>query len=143
MRAGVWVQAVKSRAIAVRIRTECFIFTRSSLVISIYAKLGVLIVKRLCQAWRYKSSPSLKIMQRPDPESAYYEDFSEFQAKLSARIVMLRRAKGYKQEDMLEAELSRRHYQRMEEEPDKIVSLWQVYKIARALEIDIAELLQV
>jgi transcriptional regulator with XRE-family HTH domain len=79
-------------------------------------------------------------MQRPDPESAYFEEFQQFQRKLSARIKELRLAHGYKQEDMLEFELSLRQYQRMEQDPQSIVSLWQLYKLAKAFDIEVNDL---
>lgn len=80
-------------------------------------------------------------MQRPDPDSIYFEEFRQFQRKISARIKQLRLERGYKQEDMTDFELSLRQYQRMEQDPSSIVSLWQVYKLAQAFEIDIIDLL--
>lgn len=80
-------------------------------------------------------------MQRPDPDSTYFEEFRQFQRKISARIKQLRLERGYKQEDMTDFELSLRQYQRMEQDPSSIVSLWQVYKLAQAFEIDIIDLL--
>lgn len=79
-------------------------------------------------------------MQRPDPSSQYFDEFQRFQLKLSARIKQLRLEKGYKQEDMLEFELSLRQYQRMEQDPHSVVSLWQLYKLAKAFEVDMSEL---
>ncbi len=83
------------------------------------------------------------IMQRPDPDSAYYKDFSRFQEKLGKRIQFLREEHGYTQEDMTDFELSLRQYQRMEQDATSIVSLWQVYKIAKAYGLSIDELLDV
>lgn len=79
-------------------------------------------------------------MQRPDPQSEYFEEFQRFQRKLSARIRELRLEHGYKQEDMVEFELSVRQYQRMEQDPQSVVSLWQLYKLAKGFNIDISEL---
>lgn len=79
-------------------------------------------------------------MQRADPNSAYFEEFQHFQQKLSARIKELRLQKGYKQEDMQEFELSLRQYQRMEQDPGSVVSLWQIYKLAKAFGVDVSEL---
>jgi transcriptional regulator with XRE-family HTH domain len=82
-------------------------------------------------------------MQRPNPESVYFEDFQQLQRKLSARIKQLRLERGYKQEDMTEFELSFRQYQRMEQDPSSIVSLWQIYKLAKAFGTDVSDLLDV
>lgn len=80
-------------------------------------------------------------MQRPDPKSAYYKEFQKFQQELCKRIKELREEYGYTQEDMTDFELSLRQYQRMEQDPTSIVSLWQIYKIAKAFKLDINELL--
>ena len=44
---------------------------------------------------------------------------------------------------MTDFELSLRQYQRMEQDPTAIVSLWQIYKIAKAYGLTINELLDV
>lgn len=80
-------------------------------------------------------------MQKPNPKSAYYKDFSKLQTRLCNRVAELRAEKGYSQEDMTEFELSLRQYQRMEQDPTAIVSLWQVYKIAKAFDVEIEDLL--
>lgn len=80
-------------------------------------------------------------MQRPDPASVHYDDFLKFQRKLSERIIELRKNHGYSQEDMTEFELSLRQYQRMEQDATSIVSLWQLYKLAKAFDMEIEELL--
>lgn len=82
-------------------------------------------------------------MQRPDPESIYFDEFQLFQQKLCARIRQLRTEHGYKQEDMTDFELSLRQYQRMEQDPQSIVSLWQVYKLAKAFGVELSELVDV
>jgi DNA-binding XRE family transcriptional regulator len=82
-------------------------------------------------------------MQRPNPESIYFDDFQRLQKKLCARIKALRIEQGYTQEDMTEFELSVRQYQRMEQDPQAIVSLWQLYKLSKAFGIDVSELLDV
>jgi len=81
-------------------------------------------------------------MQRPDPQSAYYKDFLKLQKRLCKKIKSLREEQGHTQEDMTEFELSLRQYQRMEQDPTSIVSLWQLYKIAAAFNISIDELLK-
>ena len=60
-------------------------------------------------------------MQRPNPDSIYYDEFIK--------------------EDMADYELSVRQYQRMEQDPTAIVSLWQLFKLAKAHDLDIHELL--
>jgi predicted sulfurtransferase len=80
-------------------------------------------------------------MQRPNPDSIYYDEFMQIQKKLRARIVELRKNRDMVQEDMADYELSVRQYQRMEQDPTAIVSLWQVFKIAKAHNLDIHELL--
>ena len=81
-------------------------------------------------------------MQRPDPKSAYYKDFRKLQDRLCDRISELRAERGYSQEDMTEFELSLRQYQRMEQDSSAIVSLWQVFKLAKAFDIEIEDLLR-
>ena len=83
------------------------------------------------------------VMQRPDPKSPYYKDFCRMQEKLRRKILALREEHGYTQEDMTDFELSLRQYQRMEQDPTAIVSLWQIYKIAKAYGLTIDELLNV
>jgi transcriptional regulator with XRE-family HTH domain len=82
-------------------------------------------------------------MQRPDPTSSYYKDYCQFQEKLRKKILALREEHGYTQEEMTDFELSLRQYQRMEQNPTAIVSLWQVYKIAKAYGLSINDLLDV
>lgn len=81
-------------------------------------------------------------MQRPEPKSAYFKDFQRFQQKLCKKIKILREEHGYTQEDMTDFELSLRQYQRMEQDPASIVSLWQVYKLAKAFKLSVEELLK-
>lgn len=80
-------------------------------------------------------------MQRPNTDSIYYDEFLELQQKLHRRIRALRKSRGMVQEDMANYELSVRQYQRMEEDPTAIVSLWQIFKLAKAHDLDVHELL--
>ena len=80
-------------------------------------------------------------MQRPNPDSVYYHEFMQLQRKLRARIVALRKSRNLVQEDMADYELSVRQYQRMEQGPTAIVSLWQIFKLAKAHNLDIHQLL--
>jgi len=96
-----------------------------------YAKLGVL--------GQQVSEPT--DMQRPNADSIYYDEFLQLQEKLQKRIVTLRNNRNLVQEDMADYELSLRQYQRMEQDPQTIVSLWQLFKIAKAYDLDVDELL--
>ena len=80
-------------------------------------------------------------MQRPNADSAYYDEFLQLQEKLQKRIVSLRKNGHLVQEDMADYELSIRQYQRMEQDPTAIVSLWQVFKLAKAHNLEVHELL--
>lgn len=82
-------------------------------------------------------------MQRPDPGSPYYKEFIKFQERLCQRIKELRLEKGYTQEDMTDFDISLRQYQRMEQDPTTIVSLWQAHKIAKAFNMSLDDLLNV
>ncbi|MDA9599122.1 hypothetical protein N9S48_01015 [bacterium] len=81
------------------------------------------------------------VMQRPNPDSIYYEEFVQLQEKLRSKILLLRKSRNLVQEDMANYELSVRQYQRMEQDPTAIVSLWQLFKLAKAHNLDIHELL--
>lgn len=80
-------------------------------------------------------------MQRPNPHSIYYDEFMQLQQKLRAKIVALRKSHKLVQEDMADCELSVCQYQRMEQDPPAIVSLWQIFKLAKAHNLNIHELL--
>ncbi|MDA9352383.1 hypothetical protein N9842_00185 [Porticoccaceae bacterium] len=82
-------------------------------------------------------------MQRPDPDSIYYDEFIELQQKLRDKIVKLRKSRQLVQEDMANYELSVRQYQRMEQDPTAISSLWQLFKIAKAHNLDVNQLLEI
>ena len=82
-------------------------------------------------------------MQRPDPDSVYYDEFIELQKKLRDKILKLRKSRELVQEDMASYELSVRQYQRMEQDPTAISSLWQLFKIAKAHNLDINQLLEI
>ncbi|MGB2119266.1 MAG: helix-turn-helix domain-containing protein [Porticoccaceae bacterium] len=81
------------------------------------------------------------VMQRPNPDSIYYDEFIQLQEKLRDRILSLRKSRNMVQEDMADYELSVRQYQRMEQDPTAIVSLWQLFKLAKAHNLDIHDLL--
>ena len=81
------------------------------------------------------------VMQRPNQDSIYYDEFIQLQEKLRDRILSLRKSRNMVQEDMADYELSVRQYQRMEQDPTAIVSLWQLFKLAKAHDLDIHDLL--
>lgn len=81
------------------------------------------------------------VMQRPNPDSIYYDEFIQLQQKLRDRILALRKDRNMVQEDIADYELSVRQYQRMEQDPTAIVSLWQIFKLAKAHDLDVHELL--
>ena len=80
-------------------------------------------------------------MQRPNPDSIYFDEFMQLQQKLRDKIVALRKSRKLVQEDTADYELSVRQYQRMEQDPTAIVSLWQIFKLAKAHNLNIHELL--
>ncbi|MCT2530142.1 hypothetical protein N2382_04650 [SAR92 clade bacterium H921] len=82
-------------------------------------------------------------MQRPNPDSIYYEEFIELQKKLRDKIFLLRKNRDFVQEDMADYELSVRQYQRMEQDPTAISSLWQLFKIAKAHNLNVSQLLEI
>ncbi|MGB2044751.1 MAG: hypothetical protein ACPHUD_03400 [Porticoccaceae bacterium] len=55
----------------------------------------------------------------------------------------MRKDRNLVQEDMADYELSVRQYQRMEQDYRAIVSLWQVFKIAKGHGMEIHQLLDV
>lgn len=81
-------------------------------------------------------------MQHVDPESPHYDEFRQYQAKLQQRLRDLRRQHGLTQLDLAECGISPRHYTRLEQDPTRIISIWQLYKIAAYYKIPLSELLQ-
>lgn len=107
-------------------------------------RLDVLDKKWIWQSSRYNFDRVVNnIMQRPNPDSIYYDEFIELQQKLRDRIVLLRKNRELVQEDMADYELSVRQYQRMEQDPTAISSLWQLFKIAKAHNLGINQLLEI
>ena len=82
-------------------------------------------------------------MQRPNPDSIYYEEFIELQKKLRDKIFLLRKNRDFVQEDMADYEISVRQYQPMEQDPTAISSLWQLFKIAKAHNLNVSQLLEI
>lgn len=82
-------------------------------------------------------------MQRPNKDSIHYHEFVHLQEQLRNKIITLRKNKGLVQEDMASYELSVRQYQRMEQDFTAIYSLWQLFKIAKAHDLDIKQLLDI
>ena len=92
-------------------------------------------------AGKVKREFTQNVMQRPNPDSIYYDEFIQLQEKLRDRILSLRKSRNMVQEDMADYELSVRQYQRMEQDPTAIVSLWQLFKLAKAHDVDIHDVL--
>ena len=92
-------------------------------------------------AGKVKREFTQNVMQRPNPDSIYYDEFIQLQKKLRDKILLLRKSRDMVQEDMADYELSVRQYQRMEQDPTAIVSLWQLFKLAKAHDLDIHDLL--
>ena len=108
------------------------------------AKPDVLDKKWIWQSPRYNFDRVVNnIMQRPNPDSTYYDEFIELQQKLRDKIVLLRKNRQLVQEDMANYELSVRQYQRMEQDSTAISSLWQLFKIAKAHNLDVNQLLEI
>ncbi|MCH6256092.1 helix-turn-helix domain-containing protein [Puniceicoccaceae bacterium K14] len=90
---------------------------------------------------KYKqSTPSSRGINE---DSAYYNSFNRFSAKLRSRIITLRGERDLTQEDMQQFELSLRQYQRIEKGETTNITLANLYKISKALKVTPAELLDI
>lgn len=87
-----------------------------------------------------KSTPATRGI---DEESAYFNAFNRFSAKLRSRIIKLRIERKLTQEDMQQFELSLRQYQRIEKGETKNITLANLYKISKALKVPLSKLLDV
>ena len=76
-------------------------------------------------------------------DSAYFNAFNRFSAKLRSRIIKLRQERNLTQEDMQQFELSLRQYQRIEKGETKNITLANLFKIAKAFRVSPSELLDV
>ena len=80
-------------------------------------------------------------MQRGiNTDSKYFDEFDLFCKKLRKKILQLRKANGLTQEQMEEFELTLRQYQRIETGETINPTLSNLFKIAKALNISIAQL---
>ena len=78
-----------------------------------------------------------------DPTSPDYKNLREFQSKLRDRLKGLRKANDYTQLDMAECGISTRHYERLEQNPTAIISLWQLFRLASFYNMPIDDLLNI
>lgn len=78
-----------------------------------------------------------------DPESPYYNDFRQFQKELQGQLRKIRNDHGHTQQDMANTGMSQRHYERMEQDETAIISLWQIYRLAKFYGVSAAELIDV
>jgi DNA-binding Xre family transcriptional regulator len=76
-------------------------------------------------------------------DSQYGESFEQFCSKLRSKINKLRTERGLTQEDMQEFELSLRQFQRIEKGETRNITLSNLYKLSRAFEISVSDLLDV
>ena len=73
--------------------------------------------------------------------SVHYNAFNRYSAKLRRRIIQLRSERNLTQEDMQQFELSLRQYQRIEKGETKNITLANLYKIAKAFNVSLSDLL--
>ena len=78
-----------------------------------------------------------------DPQSPYYDEFRQFQKKMQNKLRNLREVNQLTQQDLAEAGISQRHYERMEQKPEAITTLWQMFQIAKFYDVPISSLLDV
>ena len=76
-----------------------------------------------------------------EPGTSLYSDFQKFSQQLRKRILSLRHQKGFTQEDMQALGLSLRQYQRIESGETENITLANLYRIARAFDLSVSELL--
>ncbi len=82
-------------------------------------------------------------MRGIDESSDYFGEFEELTARLRSRIIELRKKKGLTQEDMEKYELSLRQYQRIEQGETTNITLSNLFKIAKAFDISVHDLLSI
>ncbi len=73
--------------------------------------------------------------------SLYYVEFERFARKLRQRIQELRQQKELTQEGMQDFELNLRQFQRIESGETKNITLANLFRIAKAFDVRISELL--
>ena len=90
------------------------------------------------------SCPAIRsvILKNLDSKSPHYQDFCALSASLRKRIVQLRSEKNLQQEDIISHGISVRQYQRIESGDTQNVSLATLFRIAKALDISLSELLK-
>lgn len=83
----------------------------------------------------------LWLMRGIDKNSIYFDEFAIFTEKLRGKIRQLRKEKKLTQEEMENFELSLRQFQRIESGATINVTLSNLYKISKALNISLSQLL--
>ena len=82
-------------------------------------------------------------MRGVDPDSRYYKEFRRYTERLIKRIQALRKQQGLTQEQMQVFELTLRHYQRIESGETVNITLFNLFKLAKAFEMKPHELLDI
>ena len=82
-------------------------------------------------------------MRGIDKNSEYFGEFEKLTVRLRSRIIELRKKKGLTQEDMEKYELSLRQYQRIEQGETTNITLSNLFKIAKAFDVSVHDLLSV
>ena len=91
----------------------------------------------------YEYSDRSKKTRGVNEQSIHYNAFNDYSARLRRRIIQLRNERNLTQEDMQQYELSLRQYQRIEKGETKNITLANLYKIAKAFQIEVSDLLDV
>ncbi len=83
----------------------------------------------------------LWLMRGIDKKSIYFNEFAIFTEKLRGKIRQIRKEEKLTQEEMENFELSLRQFQRIESGATTNVTLSNLYKISKALNISLSQLL--
>jgi DNA-binding Xre family transcriptional regulator len=82
------------------------------------------------------------LMGKMNVNSKYFDEFQDYTTKLQSKIRKLRKQKKLTQEDMENFELSLRQFQRIESGETTNVTLSNLFKISKALNISMNKLLE-
>lgn len=100
--------------------------------------INVLFIIQVYQYFKW-----LFMMRGIDKDSIFFEEFSDFTEQLRKRIRKIRKEKKHTQEEMMKFELSVRQFQRIESGNTVNVTLSNLYKISKALDIPLHQLLDI
>lgn len=84
-----------------------------------------------------KRSHAISIKRGITKESPYFREFEKFTEGVRKNIRQLREEKGLTQEQMMEFDINLRQFQRIESGETKNITLANLFKIAKALEVKI------